>query len=199
VLRGLDASAAARSDDEPPIVRIAGREPLPGTVTVYVDEGPSRSCRRRFDRALAQVDLLAEAGLVRSAQAVAWPASGTPRDDAASALRSLLRSFVAAAGRDALEPFYGLDAGAVSVPDLAITVRRSGTVTDLYPRRTPDGDLTVETALERLVAGGALEELGRSDAVDAAGGVGGRIDGASTRGRRPSGHRRGAPPPGTAR
>ncbi len=160
MLRGLDAGAAARSDYEPPVVRVAGREPLPVTVTIHVHERPSPGCWRRFEAALDRLELLEDAGIVRSVRAVAWPARAIPACDAEPAVRSLVRSFRRAAGPEAIEAFYDLDADAVTVPELALVVRRAGTITDLYPRRTDDGDVSAATGLERLVAGGDLETLG---------------------------------------
>jgi hypothetical protein len=163
VLRGLDADAAARSDYEPAVVRVAGREPLPATVTVYVHERPSRDCYRRFEGALARLEVLSDADLLRAVRAVRWPADGDADPDATAAARSVVESFRQAAGRDALEPFYDVWGGGMTVPALAVAIRRSGTVTDLYPRRSPDGVHTVETGIERLLSGEHLETLAGAD------------------------------------
>jgi len=168
VLRGLDASAAACSDYQPPVVRVAGRDPLPATVTLYVHGRPSPECYRRFETALSRLEVLSDADLVESVRAVGWPAGERSGPDTTAGVRTLVESFRQAAGRHALQPFYDLRGG--DVPALAVVVRRSGTVTDLYPRRGPDCVHTVETGIERLLTGENLEALAADDGTAGAGG-----------------------------
>jgi len=185
VLRGLDASAAASRDYQPPVVRVAGRDPLPAMVTLYVNERPSPECYRRFEAALSRLEVLADADLVGSVRAVRWPAGERSGADATAGVRALVESFRQAAGRHALEPFYDLQGG--GAPALAVVVRRSGTVTDLYPRRGPDCVHTVETGIERLLSGENLEGLaadgGTADAGGSTQGGDGLKDSASTQDR----------------
>jgi len=159
VLRGLDASAAARSDYEPPVVRVAGREPLDATATVYVHAEPSPSCHRRFGAALDRLELLVDAGLLESVRAVAWPARVTPSCEAEPAVRQLVCAFHRAAGHEALDPWFEVDADGLAVPELALVLRRADGIADLYPRRTDAAEVPVETGLERLCTGRDREPL----------------------------------------
>ena len=129
--------------------------------------------------------MLSDADLVESVRAVGWPAGERSGPDTTAGVRTLVESFRQAAGRHALEPFYDLQGG--GAPALAVVVRRSGTVTDLYPRRGPDCVHTVETGIERLLSGENLEGLaadgGTADAGGSTQGGDGLKDSASTQDR----------------
>lgn len=164
VLRGLDSGAATRDDYQPPVVDLAGRESVEGSVSVYVHEAPSSSAGRRFVTARERLELLSEAGAVEEARYVAWPARvEPPATGEGAALESLYRTFVDAAGRDALEPLFERADGALAVPELALAVRDDGALSALYPRSTPSAVESVEDGLSRLLAGDDVENLPTGD------------------------------------
>lgn len=151
MLRGLDARIGS-TDGDPLIIKVAGREPLDATVTVYVDESASGDQRKRRDAVLEEVDRLEAAGVVESIAVRTWQDS-----DAAACYDE----FVAAVGTDGLEPHFEELAGgdAVDVPCLCVAIRDGERLTGLYPRQKNGTDQYVEDCLRALASGDRVENV----------------------------------------
>lgn len=149
MLRGLDLSGGRRDPDS--IVRVAGRDPVEGRVTAYVDASAPESDARR-ERLQRQFDRLEKAGVVADADVTTW------QDADATAL---YEEYVDAVGADALEPHFESKAGgnALAVPPVCVAVRDADDeLTGLYPRG--DGDeATVEDGLRALRTGEGVENV----------------------------------------
>ena len=160
MLRGLDASGAALSAHEPPVIDLSAGERFGGTVTLYVHESPSPSGRRRFGAARERLELLREADVLGEARFVAWPDRvGRSATDAGAAVRSLYEGFRAAAGEAALGPAFERSQGELRVPELAAAARRDGRLVGFYPLATDGAVTSVEDGIERLSTGDGVENL----------------------------------------
>jgi hypothetical protein len=163
MLRGLDTWG--ETDDEPMIIKAAGREDFDGDVTVYVAESVSSETHERF-RAIKQgFDRLEAAEVVDGVSVVTWPTEiDAPTDGPEGEVVATYDEFVDAVGTEALEPFFEADDAdsherVVSMPDICITVRESGELTGLYPKRGDRSVQSIEDCLTALSAGDRVENV----------------------------------------
>ena len=158
MLRGLDLSGGSGGPEA--IVRVAGRDPIEGRVTAYVDASAPDADEQRT-RLRNEFDRLEKAGVVADAAVTTW-------QDADATAR--YEEFVDAVGAAALEPHFESKAGgnALAVPRVCVAVRdEDGDLTGLYPRADGDG-ATVEDGLRALRTGDGVENVAADSALSVA-------------------------------
>jgi len=164
MLRGLDTWG--ESDDEPMIIKAAGREAFDGDVTVYVAESLSSESHERFRAVREGFDRLEAAEVVDGVSIVTWPTEvDAPTDGPENEVVAIYDEFVESVGTDALEPFFEAETGdddherTVTMPDICITVRDEGELTGLYPKRNGSETQSVEDWLAALAMGDRAENV----------------------------------------
>ncbi|WP_178918257.1 HTH domain-containing protein [Natronomonas gomsonensis] len=164
MLRGLDTWG--ENDDEPMIIKAAGREAFDGDVTVYVAESLSSESHERFRAVRDGFDRLEAAEVVDGVSVVTWPTEvDAPTDGPENEVVATYDEFVESVGTDALEPFFEAETGAddhertVTMPDICITVRDEGELTGLYPKRDGSATQSVEDCLAALAMGDRVENV----------------------------------------
>ena len=164
MLRGLDTWG--ESDDDPLIIKAAGREAFDGDVTVYVAESVSPESHERFRAVEDAFDRLEAAEVVDGVTVVTWPTEvEAPTDGPEGEVVATYDEFVDSVGTDALEPFFETESGdgeyerVVSMPDVCITIRDEGELTGLYPKRDGSATQSVEDCLAALAMGDRVENV----------------------------------------
>jgi hypothetical protein len=162
MLLGLDAPGSSEPDHEPPVVRVADREPLAGTITVYAERSLPAAERARLRETVATVELLEEAGLVETARLERWPP--LEADGARDAADHPYRECRETAGEDApvSSSPRGRTAdgnGRADLPAVCVAVRVDGDLVGLYPPRTDGDPPTARDPLVALSAGDPLANL----------------------------------------
>jgi len=164
MLRGLDTWG--ESNDEPMIIKAAGREAFDGDVTIYVAESLSSESHERFRAVRDGFDRLEAAEVIDGVTVVTWPTEiDAPTDGHENEVVATYDEFVESVGTDALEPFFEAETGdddherVVSMPDICITVRDEGELTGLYPKRDGSTTQSVEDCLAALAMGDRVENV----------------------------------------
>lgn len=150
MLRGLDLRSGRGGAET--IIRVAGRDPIKGRVTAYVDASATDAADRRT-RLQAEFDRLEKAGVVAEATVTTWQDTD---------VLARYDEFADAVGGAALEPHFESLAGgnAIDVPSVCIEVRDGDdTLTGLYPRSDDGDEATVEDGLRALRTGDGVENV----------------------------------------
>lgn len=160
MLRGLDARVAT-ADYESIIVKVADREVISGSLTVYIDEECPPSTRRRFRKIGERLAFFADAGVCPTPTAVPWSTDlAFPTSEADRVTAARYEEFHEAVGEEGLGPFFErMENRRVSMPDLCLAFRRNGRLSGLYPRVADGHVQTVDECLTGLSAGNDVENV----------------------------------------
>lgn len=152
MLRGLDTRVGPDTDDEPSIIKVAGRANLEGDATIYVDDAASGSDKKRQEKILEEFDRLQAAGVLEATTVVTW-------QDADAMAR--YEEFADTAGETSLEPFFETlaEGNALDVPAVCVAIYDDETLTGLYPTTANGVEQHVEDCLRALSSGDCVENV----------------------------------------
>jgi len=164
MLRGFDAQG---SDNDPIVVKVADRDPIEGSTTVYLRTGVSSVVRDRQTRVRETFDQLRNAGVADDVEVVGWPERArSPADtDIEAEAVALYDEFVEVVGAEALSPFFeersatGGDDRMINLPAICVVHRDCGTLRALYPHWSDGTHHSIEDCTQALCAGGSIENV----------------------------------------
>lgn len=166
MLRGLDVRRGG--GDEPMIVKVAGREPLEGRVTLYVRHSVPEAASDRAASVLDGFRRLDDAGVIGDLQTVECPESvADPAEDGTAAVDAY-DEFVDAVGWESLDPFFKTQSGTdgtdrvVTFPPVCVAFREDGELTGLYPRWNEGTHESIEDCLNALAVGDCVANVRRT-------------------------------------
>lgn len=165
MLRGLDTGSP---DEDPIVVKAAGRERLEGTVTAYLRTGVSSVVRDRQARVRETVERLEGSGVVTEVEVTGWPerARTPPDTDVEAGAVALYDEFVESVGAESLNPFFeertgtGGDDRVLDLPAICVVYREDGELAGLYPRWSDGDHHSIEDGLRALCTGDRVANVG---------------------------------------
>lgn len=165
MLRGLDVGRG--NGDEPMVIKMAGRELLEASVTLYVRNPIPDAASGRVASVLDGFKRLDDAGVIENLRITECDESVAVPGEDADAAAVAYDEFVEAVGWESLEPFFKTQPGAdgadrvVTFPPLCVAIRDADELTGLYPRWNDGTHESIEDCLNALATGDCVENVRR--------------------------------------